>query len=237
MAERPIPRPDVRRAFVEAATELELETVVPAVEARCVGVAFAIFQPTVDEDLADPAAPTAPTPPPPGSGDATQEASGAAIQPLVQTTEATAPASAEGTATAAPEQAVRDHLQRWESLTPEQFAASWRELATDPYVGVGPGWVGTIDGKTVEQWMQSPDLREAMEIHPPYSPRRVTLSNLQLTWLGAARVVATYNAEETYTNGKVAAGNTFAVLMHVRDGGWRIAVASKGTRHEATLRG
>ena len=36
--------------------------------------------------------------------------------------------------------------------------------------------------------------------------------------------------------GKVSAGNTFAVLLRVRGKGWRIAVASKGTRHEKPIR-
>ena len=76
-----------------------------------------------------------------------------------------------------------------------------------------------------------------MRSHPPFEPRRVTLSNLQVVWLGPARAVVTYRAEESYRNGAVAAGNTFAVLMHVKGAGWRIAVASKGSRHEASLRG
>lgn len=204
MSDRSAPRPDVRRAFEEVAPDLRLDTVEPAVEARCVGVAFAIFAPTIDTELADPA------PAPPG------------------------PALA---AAPSPEQAVIEHLQGWESLAPEQFAASWRDYATDPYIGFGVGWAGTIDQQTVDQWMRSDELREAMETHPPFTPRQVKLSNVQVTFLSPARAAVTYRAEETYRNGKVAAGNSFAVLMHVKDAGWRIALASKGTRHEAILRG
>ena len=131
---------------------------------------------------------------------------------------------------------IEEHLEGWESLAPNEFAARWREYATDPYVGVGPGWVGTVDEEGVEHWLKSPDLAEAEQTHPSYSPRHVTLSNLQLIALGPGRYVAVYRVEETYQNGKVSAGNTFAVLMNVRDKGWRIAVASKGTRHEAVLR-
>ena len=226
MAERPEPRPEVRRAFAEVVPELQLTTAPVEVEARCVGVAFAIFQPTIDTELEEPAAPTPPAPGEPES----------AALGIAAPTAGAAAAPSDAETAAGDEAAIRDHLQRWESLTPEQFAASWRDLATDPYVGVGPGWVGVIDQATVDQWMKSADLQEAMASHPPFTPRRVTLSNLQVVWLGPSRVVATYRAEETYTNGALAAGNTFAVLMNVRGRGWRIAVASKGTRHEAPLR-
>lgn len=130
---------------------------------------------------------------------------------------------------------IQSHLEEWESLAPEELAARWRDFASDPYIGVGPSWVGIIDQDAVERWLASDDLAEAKRTHPPYTPRRVTLSNLQVVALGPARAVATYRVAEEYQNGAVSAGNTFAVLMHVA-GGWRIAVASKGTRHEAPLR-
>ena len=232
MPERLTPRPEVAAAFAAAAGELQLEMAPAAVEARCVGVAFAAFHRTVDAELDD-----SPGSAPPGS--APTDAAGAAARG--EADEATAspslaaaePAAAEPAATTA---VIRAHLQAWEELSPEQFGARWRDYATDPYVGVGPGWVGTVDEATVERWLGSAELREATETHPPFSPRQVALSNLQVFWLGPARVVVTYRAEETYRNSKVAAGNTFAVLLRVKGVGWRIAVASKGTRHEAPLR-
>jgi hypothetical protein len=131
---------------------------------------------------------------------------------------------------------IAAHLLGFESLSPADFPQRWREYATDPYVGVGVGWVGTIDEKAVDEWLHSSALAEAEEALPTFSPRHVKLSNLQLVALGPGRYLATYRVEETYRNDEVSAGNTFAVLFRVRDQGWRIAVASKGTRHEAVLR-
>ncbi len=59
------------------------------------------------------------------------------------------------------EDEVTDHLETWESLPPEEFAKRWKDLATDPYVGVGPDWVGLVDDAIVAQWMESEDRREA----------------------------------------------------------------------------
>jgi hypothetical protein len=203
-------RVEVREAYAAAAADLVLAHATAGVEARCVGVAFAAYQRTIDAQLDD------------SAGAAPRESTAEVVD--------LASPSAE-------EPAIRKLLESWEALSPERFGASWRDYATEPYVGIGPGWVGVIDQATVDQWLGSPELREAMVTHPPHSPRQVTISGLQLVWLGAARVVATYRAEETYTNGKLAAGNTFAVLMKIAGVGWRITVASKGTRHEAPLRG
>lgn len=133
------------------------------------------------------------------------------------------------------EEEIRSHLEGWESLAPEQFSERWTDYATDPYVGVGPRWVGLVDDDTVEAWMESEELEEALRTHPPFSPRRVTLTGLQVTHLAPSRVLVAYRVKETYRNEKTAAGNTFAVLYQTSDG-WKIGVASKGTRHEAAIR-
>ena len=133
------------------------------------------------------------------------------------------------------EEEIRSHLEGWESLSPKEFADRWREYATDPYVGVGPHWVGLVDEDTVEEWLESEDLKEALRTHPPFSPRRVSLTGLELTHLAPSRILAAYRVEESYENGETTVGNTFAVLFRTGDG-WKIGVASKGTRHEAAIR-
>jgi len=192
--DRHTPSPEVTAAFARVADELPLELVPAEVEARCVGVAFAFFQRTVDVEV-DTRAPTAKT-----------------------------------------EAQAKDHLTRWESLAPQEFSASWRDYATEPYVGVGPGWVGIIDQAAIDDWLKSPQLAEAEKTHPTFTPRTVKVTKYQLVALGPGRFIAVYRVEERYRNGKVSAGNTFAVLMRVRGKGWRIAVASKGTRHEKPIR-
>ena len=189
------PSPEAAAAFVRLADELPLQLVEADVEARCVGVAFAIQQRTVDVEID----------------------------------------KAEGTTTSIQAE-IEEHLNGWESLAPDQFLERWSEFATDPYIGVGPGWAGTVDRGVIEQWLHSDQLAEAEVELPTFSPRHVSLTNIQLVALGPGRYVATYRVEESYQNGKVSAGNTFAVLMHVSGKGWRIAVASKGTRHEPAIR-
>lgn len=157
----------------------------------------------------------------------------AAFSPEVQVE--TAPEELAAADQAALEQEILSHLEAWESLPPQEFAERWEEYATDPYVGVGPHWVGLVDEDIVATWLESDELEEALRTHPPYSPRRVTLSHLQLTHLAPSRVLAAYRVKEEYENGNVTAGNTFAVLYRVADG-WKIGVASKGTRHEAPIR-
>ena len=128
--------------------------------------------------------------------------------------------------------AITAVLQGYESLSPETFAAQWRNYATDPHMGVGTSWVGTVDDDAVAHWLKSDALAKAIAAFPPHSPRQVTLQNVQIVYVGSGRAAATYRVEERHANGQTSAGNAAAVLMNVAGAGWRIAVVTKGGRGE-----
>ena len=128
--------------------------------------------------------------------------------------------------------AITAVLQGYESLSPETFGAQWRNYATDPHMGVGTSWVGTVDDDAVAHWLKSDALAKAIAAVPPHSPRRVTLQNVQIVYIGSGRAAATYRVEEQHANGQTSAGNAAAVLMNVAGAGWRIAVVTKGGRGE-----
>jgi hypothetical protein len=64
------------------------------------------------------------------------------------------------------------------------FGAAWRNYATDPHMGVGTSWVGTVDDEAVAHWLKSDALAKAIAAFPPHSPRRVTLQNVQIVYIG-----------------------------------------------------
>ena len=127
---------------------------------------------------------------------------------------------------------VAQVLTSYESLSPEDFAQSWRDYASDPHMGVGTSWVGVVDQEAVDHWLASDALATALAAYPPYSPRRVRLHDLHVTHIGHTRAAATYRVEEEHTNGQRSAGNGAAVLMNVAGQGWRIVVVTKGGRGE-----
>lgn len=120
----------------------------------------------------------------------------------------------------------------YESLDPKSFSRLWREYATDPHMGVATGWVGTVDQKAVEHWLESDELAQAEKDMPSHSPRHVKISDVRIVYLGSTRAVATYRVEEEHKNGKTSAGNGTAILMKLEGKGWKIVVVSKGGRAE-----
>lgn len=130
---------------------------------------------------------------------------------------------------------IEDLVGRWEGLSPQEMESSWRDYATDPYVGFGEGWVGKVDQAAIDHWIGSSELKKALADYPIYSPRKVKIENLQVVHLGADRAAATYRVEEEHTNGKVTAGNAVAVLM-LDGGSWKIVAASKGGRNASEVK-
>ncbi|HBL26585.1 MAG TPA: hypothetical protein DD490_07105 [Acidobacteria bacterium] len=139
------------------------------------------------------------------------------------------------TKTAAPAAASSDAdiqqvITGYETLAPEDFVRQWRNYATDPHVGIGWGWLAPINTEVVDRWLERPELQEVLRAFPPYSPRRITVSDLRIVYIGPSRAAATYRVEEEHTNGRISGGNTVAVLMKIEGGGWKIVAASKGGR-------
>lgn len=154
------------------------------------------------------------------------------VEVNVATPTAVAPGGAYAGQDSSSDAAITSVLQGYESLSPQTFGAEWRNYATDPHMGVGTSWVGTVDDDAVAHWLKSDALAKAIAAFPPYSPRRVTLQNVQIVYIGFARAAATYRVEEQHANGQTSAGNAAAVLLNVAGAGWRIAVVTKGGRGE-----
>ncbi len=130
--------------------------------------------------------------------------------------------------------AIGTLLNGYESLGPQDFASNWRNYATDPHLGIGPSWAGVVDQNAVQYWLGSASLADAVKNYPMSTPRKVTLKNLAIVYIGGTRASATYRVEEQHTNGKLTAGNTAAILIKVDGAGWRIIAATKGGRADVT---
>ena len=129
------------------------------------------------------------------------------------------------------DEAIEDLIARFEAMDPETFLRDWKRYAAEPYVGVGNHWVGIIDEANVKHWFESENLARARASFPPFSPRRITVSNVSIVYLEPTRAVVTYHVEEEYRNGRVTAGNTCSIVMKTADEGWKIVVNTKGSRH------
>jgi hypothetical protein len=130
--------------------------------------------------------------------------------------------------------AIAEVINGFESLAPVEFAESWQQYATDPYVAVADGRVAKIDHEELRDWLGSDELRAILEEYPLFSPRRVQVGELRIVYLGRVRAVATYHVQEEFTNGRVVAGNGSASLFKLEGGRWRIVIIHERTRDVAT---
>ncbi|HYO16925.1 MAG TPA: hypothetical protein VE685_27315 [Thermoanaerobaculia bacterium] len=119
-----------------------------------------------------------------------------------------------------------------ESLPWDQMQQRWREFAADPHLSVTSEGLVMIDQAIVDKWMSSPQFQEILREFPPFSPRQVEVSQLQIVHVGGSRAGATYRVVEHFTNGKVLAGNMTVILGKLKQIGWRILVMTKGGRSE-----
>lgn len=128
---------------------------------------------------------------------------------------------------AADDAAISALLTSYESQSPEDLVANWRQYATDPHVVLGEGWMSFVDKKDYHHFLRSDELAHANQEFPPYSPRHVTITNLNVVYIRDTRASVTYHLQEEYTNGKVAAGNSAAWLVKLSGGEWRIAAVQR----------
>lgn len=126
--------------------------------------------------------------------------------------------------------AITAALTGYEQADPPTFAATWRQYAADPHIGMGAHWVGLVDAAAVEHWLGSDQLATALRDFPSCSPRRLVISDLRIVYIGGTRASATYHVEEEFENGRRSAGNVSALLFNIQGDGWRIAVITRGGR-------
>lgn len=128
--------------------------------------------------------------------------------------------------------AITAVINDYESLDPADLARHWRRYATDPHIAIADGWIASVSEQDFDRWLESSDLEEWMQEYPPFSPRRVQITNVHIVYIGKARAVVTYHIQEESANGKVAAGNGSASLFKMQDGQWRITTVHKRVKEE-----
>lgn len=128
-------------------------------------------------------------------------------------------------------QQVEEVITLFESTGVEEFPAVWDQVATDPFVVVGFGWVASVDRSGYESHLH--ELQQGgspvLAAMGPAAGREVQVKNLKVTSLGPGRAVATYRVDEKMGGGNSKGGNGTAILVHVT-AGWRITVIAKSER-------
>lgn len=129
-------------------------------------------------------------------------------------------------------QAIEETVTKFESLHPKDFLREWRHIATNPYVGIGEDQMGTIEEEGARSFFDSEDFKETLRLFPPFEPRNLTLSEMEIVFIGLTRAAATYRAEEEFTNGKYKVDNCCAILVKLDDG-WKVCAVTTKDRGEA----
>lgn len=151
---------------------------------------------------------------------------GAVLAPASHSSQDTT-ASAEPTSLAATddEAEIRTLIENWETLHPDDIPDRWDDLATDPFVGIGPGWIKQVDDEFIHDWKNSEQYREIRQSYFPHNPRRTTISDVRIVFVGTSIASVNYNAEEETQNGR-GRGNGSAIVMKT-GAGWRIAAITR----------
>lgn len=126
--------------------------------------------------------------------------------------------------------AIAGVVQRYHSLAPQDFAASWQEVATDPYYSFQKEGVVPVNDSVIQAWTGGTELSGFLEKFPISSPRRVSLNGLQILYVGNSRAVVTYRLEEEAEDGQVLAGNGAVVVVKTGGSGWRVVALVKEER-------
>jgi len=123
------------------------------------------------------------------------------------------------------EDEIRSIVQQWETLHPDEIADKWKDVLTDPFIGLGPGWIKAVDDQFIADWQVSDEYKELREKFLPHSPRRTEISDVKIAFVGDSMASVTYRAEEE-TQDNRGVGNGAALLMKT-GAGWRIAAVAR----------
>lgn len=113
------------------------------------------------------------------------------------------------------------------SQQPADVEDHWRDFYHDPFEAVGRDFIVRMDEKAIKKWARSPELAQRLQDHPPFNPRQVTISSLNIVYIGNVRAAATYHVQESFQNAQVAAGNAMALMVKLENLGWRILIITK----------
>lgn len=123
---------------------------------------------------------------------------------------------------------IQQILTEWETMHPDDFDKHWRNVTTEPFIAIGPGWIKSADQAFVDAWTSSDGLKQLVDDWAPFNPRKTDLSNIQIVFVGEALASATYQTREE-TGASPTIGNAAAILMKT-DAGWRIAAITRYDR-------
>ena len=132
---------------------------------------------------------------------------------------------------------IEEALTKWETLHPDDLIDRWREVATEPFIAIGPGWVKEVDHQFIHDWFTSDSFKKLLENYQPFNPRRTSISNLNIVHIGNSLASVTYQAEEE-TQGRNTIGNGGALMMKTK-AGWRIAAVARydQLKHDGSAEG
>jgi hypothetical protein len=127
---------------------------------------------------------------------------------------------------------IQSLIQGAESLPWSQFAQQWANFYANPHMALTNEGLVRTDQPVIDHWMAHEKFADYIQKYPPFSPRQVQVTQIQIVYVGGDRANATYRVTEQFTNGKQLAGNGAVMVVKIKKVGWRIAVTAKAARKE-----
>lgn len=135
----------------------------------------------------------------------------------------------QATLSAADESAsIRQVIENYEQLAPQNVESSLGELTTNPYVNVNNGVATTVDAEAIRRWQDSEAYKRAIErFNPGKAAPKVQLDQFTIVLTDAHTASVQYHIRETLADGSTHEGSSASILVKGQDGKWRIAVQSE----------
>lgn len=128
------------------------------------------------------------------------------------------------------EEKIEDLIKAWESTEPDDIPTAWPAMAIDPFFAVGPDWVAKLDGQVLADGHASAEYAQELQNYPPKSPRDVKVNQIDISFEGQNRAVATYRFRETLADGRKFRGNSAMIVVRNPASEWKVLIMTKRTR-------
>lgn len=128
---------------------------------------------------------------------------------------------------AADDAAIQAVLNGSYSHIPADLKNNWQSFFHDPFEAIGRTFIVRMDGKAIRKWVKSPELAQRLQEYPPFNPRHVQITNVNIVYIGNVRAAVTYHVQEDFQNSTVAAGNSLVLMVKLQNLGWRILIITK----------
>jgi hypothetical protein len=123
------------------------------------------------------------------------------------------------------EEQIRALVGEWETLHPDEIKDKWKEVLTDPFVAIGPGWIKSVNDQYISDWQASQQYADIRQRYLPFFPRKTKVSEIHVTFIGSSLASVNYRADEETQNNR-GVGNGAALVMKT-SAGWRIAAVAR----------